>query len=126
MSDLLTFYSETEPWVAAVATTKYGDPVIDAALLADLSPLRRIHRLCAPLLVVHGVNDRNVPVGESRQVAAAARERGVDAQLLLFPDEGHEIARVTGKVRFASAVVDFLTRHLARPAAAACEERRAG
>jgi dipeptidyl aminopeptidase/acylaminoacyl peptidase len=112
MSDLLTFYADTEPWVAAVATPKYGDPVTDAALLAELSPLRRFHRLRAPLLVVHGVNDRNVPVGESRQAAAAARERGVEAQLLLFPDEGHEIARTTGKLRFASAVVDFLTRHL--------------
>jgi dipeptidyl aminopeptidase/acylaminoacyl peptidase len=112
MSDLLTFFAETEPWVAAVATTKYGDPVTDAPLLAELSPLRRFHRLRAPLLVVHGVNDRNVPVGESRQAAAAARERGVEAQLLLFPDEGHEIARTSGKVRFASAVVEFLTRHL--------------
>ena len=111
MSDLLTFYADTEPWVAAVATTKYGDPVIDAELLAELSPLRRFHRLRAPLLVVHGVNDRNVPVGESRQAAAAARERGVETQLLLFPDEGHEIARIAGKVRFASAVVEFLTRH---------------
>jgi dipeptidyl aminopeptidase/acylaminoacyl peptidase len=112
MSDLLTFYADTEPWVAAVATTKYGDPVTDAELLAELSPLRRFHRLRAPLLVVHGVNDRNVPVGESRQAAAAARERGVETQLLLFPDEGHEIARTTGKVRFATAVVDFLNRHL--------------
>ena len=53
-----------------------------------------------------------MPVRESHQAVAAARERGVEAQLLLFPDEGHEIARVTGKVRFASAVVEFLTRHL--------------
>jgi dipeptidyl aminopeptidase/acylaminoacyl peptidase len=112
MSDLLTFYADTEPWVAAVATTKYGDPVTDAELLADLSPLRRFQRLRAPLLIVHGVNDRNVPVGESHQAAAAARERGVEVSLLLFPDEGHEIARTAGKVRFASAVVEFLTRHL--------------
>jgi dipeptidyl aminopeptidase/acylaminoacyl peptidase len=112
MSDLLTFFAGTEPWVAAVATTKYGDPVTDAALLAELSPLRRFHRLRAPLLVVHGVNDRNVPVGESRQAAAAARERGVETQLLLFPDEGHEIAGTSGKVRFASAVMEFLARHL--------------
>ncbi len=125
MSDLLTFYADTEPWVAAVATTKYGDPVTDAELLAELSPLRRFHRLQAPLLVVHGVNDRNVPVGESRQAAAAARERGVETQLLLFPDEGHEIARISGKVRFASAVVDFLTRHLSA-CATASEALRAG
>ncbi|HEX4429056.1 MAG TPA: prolyl oligopeptidase family serine peptidase [Frankiaceae bacterium] len=113
MSDLLTFFADTEPWVAAVATTKYGDPLTDAALLAELSPLRRFQRLRAPLLVVHGVNDRNVPVGESRQAAAAARERGVETQLLLFPDEGHEIARISGKVRFAAAVMEFLARHLA-------------
>ena len=35
MSDLLTFYRDTEPWIAAAAVTKYGDPVRDAALLAE-------------------------------------------------------------------------------------------
>ena len=49
MSDLQTFFADTEPWVAAVATTKYGDPVMDAELLAQLSPLRRFQRLRAPL-----------------------------------------------------------------------------
>ena len=112
MSDLQTFYANTEPWVAAVATPKYGDPRTDADLLADLSPLRRFHRLQAPLLAVHGTNDRNVPVSESEQAVAAALERGVEAELMLFPDEGHEIARPDGKLRFVTAVVDFLTRHL--------------
>lgn len=112
MSDLQTFYANTEPWVAAVATSKYGDPHTDAALLGDLSPLRRFHHLRAPLLVVHGANDRNVPVSESRQAVAAARERGVEAELMLFADEGHEIARPEGRLRFVTAVVDFLTRHL--------------
>ncbi len=112
MSDLQTFYANTEPWVAAVATPKYGDPCTDAELLADLSPLRRFQRLRAPLLAIHGMNDRNVPVSESVQAVDAARERGVEAELLLFPDEGHEIARPEGRLRFVTSVVEFLGRHL--------------
>ncbi len=95
MSDLLTFYARPSPGSPRSRRRSTAIRVTDAALLAELSPLRRFHRLRAPLLVVHGVNDRNVPVSESRQAAAAARERGVEAQLLLFPDEGHEIARVS-------------------------------
>jgi dipeptidyl aminopeptidase/acylaminoacyl peptidase len=112
MSDLLTFYANTEPWIAAVAAPKYGDPVRDAELLADLSPLRRFHRLRAPLLAVHGLNDRNVPVSESSQAIDVARARGIDAELLLFPDEGHEIVAAEGKLRFVTAVVEFLNHHL--------------
>ena len=119
MSDLLTFYANTEPWVAAVAASKYGHPERDADLLADLSPLRRFDRLRSPLLAVHGENDRNVPVSESMQAVQAARERGVEAELMLFPDEGHEIARPEAKLRLAAAVVDFLNRHLAVGAAGA-------
>jgi dipeptidyl aminopeptidase/acylaminoacyl peptidase len=113
MSDLLTFYANTEAWIAAVAVPKYGDPVRDAELLADLSPLRRFHRLRAPLLAVHGMNDRNVPVSESSQAIDVARAKGIDAELLLFPDEGHEIVGAEGKLRFVTAVVGFLKQHLA-------------
>ena len=112
MSDLATFYENTEAWIGAVAVPKYGDPVRDADLLADLSPLRRFHRLRAPLLVVHGMNDRNVPVTESSQAIDVARAHGVDAELLLFPDEGHEIVGHEGKLRFVTAVVEFLIHHL--------------
>jgi dipeptidyl aminopeptidase/acylaminoacyl peptidase len=113
MSDLLTFYAHTEAWIAAVAVPKYGDPIRDAELLADLSPLRRFHRLRAPLLAVHGMNDRNVPVSESSQAIDVARAKGIDAELLLFPDEGHEIVGAEGKLRFVTAVVSFLKEHLA-------------
>ena len=64
MSDLLTFYRDTEPWIAAAAVTKYGDPVHDRALLAGaVAAAPRRARSTAPLLVVHGELDTNVPAG---------------------------------------------------------------
>ncbi|GAB1693345.1 S9 family peptidase [Krasilnikovia sp. M28-CT-15] len=112
MSNFATFYAHTEPWIAAAAVTKYGDPVADAALLHDLSPITRIDRLRAPLLVVHGANDSNVPVIESEQVVAALAERGVPHHYLLFPGEGHELLHRDARAEYLRVTVDWLARHL--------------
>lgn len=112
MSSFSTFYEHTEPWIAAAAVSKYGDPVGDAALLDDLSPLTHIDALRAPLLVVHGENDTNVPVIEAAQVVEALLARGVPHKYLLFPGEGHELLQRSSKATFLRETVDWLAQHL--------------
>ncbi len=112
MSDLATFFARTEPWIAAVSASKYGDPVQDRDLLERVSPLRRVDRLRAPLLVVHGANDRNVPVSESDQIVAALREQHGMVDYELVPDEGHELARPGNKLRFIECATRWLAEHL--------------
>jgi dipeptidyl aminopeptidase/acylaminoacyl peptidase len=112
VADFETFYTYTEPWIAATAVTKYGDPDTDRALLRMLSPLHRMDALAAPLLVVHGTNDTNVPLCEADQTVAAARSRGIECHYLLFEDEGHEVAGLANRILFVRAVLDWLTEHL--------------
>jgi dipeptidyl aminopeptidase/acylaminoacyl peptidase len=112
MADLRTFFSYTEPWIARAAAGKYGDPNSDDALLNELSPLRLIDRLAAPLLVVHGEHDTNVPLVESEQVVQALRERGRSHRLLLFADEGHDIRVGRNRATFVREVVVWVTDHL--------------
>jgi len=112
MSNFATFYRHTEPWIASAAVSKYGDPVTDAELLRDLSPITRIDRLTAPLLIVHGENDSNVPVIEAEQVADALAARGVEHRYLLFPGEGHELLHRSARAEFLRQTVDWLTGHL--------------
>jgi dipeptidyl aminopeptidase/acylaminoacyl peptidase len=112
MSNFATFYEHTEPWIASAAVSKYGDPVTDAELLHDLSPMTRIDRLRTPLMVVHGENDSNVPVIEAEQVVAALAERGVPHKYLLFPDEGHELLHRSARALYLRETVDWLTQHL--------------
>lgn len=116
MSNFATFYEHTEPWIAAAAVSKYGDPRADAELLRDLSPITRIDRLRAPLMVVHGENDSNVPVVEAEQVVAALTERGVEHRYLLFPGEGHELLHRASRAEYLRETLDWLTRHLGVPA----------
>lgn len=108
MSDLSTFYRNTEAWIAAAAYPKYGHPISDRDLLDQLSPLLRVDSLTAPLLLVHGGNDTNVPVGESDQMAQALRERGRTVRYLVFDDDGHEIAKRENRAALANAVRDWL------------------
>ena len=110
MSDLTTFYRNTEHWIADGAYTKYGHPVSDRELLERLSPLRRVDALTAPLLVVHGVHDTNVPASESQQIVDALRVAGRDVRYLLFSDDGHEIAKRENRATLAATISEWLNR----------------
>jgi dipeptidyl aminopeptidase/acylaminoacyl peptidase len=108
MSDLGTFYRNTDPWVAAEAYPKYGHPVNDRDLLDRLSPLLRVEALTAPLLLVHGGMDTNVPVGESRQMFEAMRNLGRRAECLIFDDDGHAIVKRENRAVLVKTIGEWL------------------
>ncbi len=112
MSDLLTFYRDTEAWIAAAAVSKYGDPAHDQGLLAELSPLNHAAQIDAPLLVVHGELDTNVPLGEARQMVARLRELGRPVEYLELAGEGHEYRRASSRLELLRVLTDFLSRTL--------------
>jgi dipeptidyl aminopeptidase/acylaminoacyl peptidase len=113
MSDFATFYAGTEPWIAESAAHKYGHPEHDRDLLHSLSPMTRIDALRVPVLTVHGEHDTNVPLGESEQFVRAARERGLEAELLLLRNEGHDFLRADSRRIFRRAAADWIERHVA-------------
>jgi dipeptidyl aminopeptidase/acylaminoacyl peptidase len=108
MSDLNTWYRNTEPWIAAAAYPKYGHPISDRDLLEQLSPLLRAHALTAPLLLVHGANDTNVPPSESEQMFEALRSMNRKVELLMFDDDGHEIDKRENRSVLVKAMREWL------------------
>ena len=112
MVNFFTFFEHTEPWMAAISTTEYGDPKTQPDLLRDLSPLGKLDRIKTPLMVQHGANDTNVPVVEAEQIVASLKGRGVPVEYILFPDEGHGWRKVANRVRSTTALALFFRRHL--------------
>ncbi|KHO24241.1 peptidase S9 [Mycolicibacterium setense] len=110
MSDLNTFYRTTEPWIAAASYPEYGHPVADHDLLERLSPLPRAEAVIAPLLLVHGGNDTNVPPDESRQMFEALEALGRTVELLIFDDDGHEIAKRENRAVLVDAAARWLSK----------------
>ena len=112
MSDLRTFYEYTEPWIASASVSKYGHPERDSELLRDLSPLGKMDRLAAPLLIVHGENDSNVPIHEAEQLVEALTALGRPHRYLMFPNEGHELLTRANRELFIEESVGWLSHHL--------------
>jgi dipeptidyl aminopeptidase/acylaminoacyl peptidase len=108
MSDLNTWYRNTEPWIAAAAYPKYGHPIGDRDLLEQLSPLARVDALTAPLLLVHGANDTNVPFGESQQMFEALKSLNRKVELLMFDDDGHDIDKRENRAVLVKAMCEWL------------------
>ena len=108
MSHMLTFYAETEPWIAAAAVTKYGHPQHDQKFLRSISPLTRAEKIDVPLLVVHGELDTNVPIGEAHRIVAALRELGRPVDYLELAGEGHEYRRADSRLLLIETMRAFL------------------
>jgi dipeptidyl aminopeptidase/acylaminoacyl peptidase len=107
-----TFFAQSEPWMAAISTVEYGDPATQADLLARLSPIHKLDRIKAALMVQHGANDTNVPVVEAEQIVQSLKARGVPVEYVLFPDEGHGWRKVPNRVRSITEMVEFFRKHL--------------
>lgn len=107
-----TFFAHTQPWMAAISTVEYGDPVTQKDLLRALSPINKLDRVKTPLIVLHGANDTNVPVVEAEQIATSLKARGVPVQYVKFPDEGHGWRKLANRVSSTEAIVNFFGKHL--------------
>ena len=109
--NFLTFFAHTQPWMAAVSTSEYGDPETQRDLLERLSPINRLDRAKTPLLVLHGANDTNVPLVEAEQMVDELRKRGVEVESVIFPDEGHGFTKTANRTRAAVETVRWFARH---------------
>lgn len=107
-----TFFSHSTPWMGAVSTGEYGDPATQRELLRKLSPIHKLDRVRAAMLVMHGANDTNVPVIEAEQVVGRLRERGLEVDYVLFPDEGHGWRKDANRVRSTLELTRFFRKHL--------------
>jgi len=96
---------------------RMGDPVEDAELWRDRSPIFFADRIRAPLLVLAGANDVRCPADEAEQIARAVRANGGVAELHIYPDEGHGFRRRENEIDAHRRTTEFLLRHLspARP-----------
>ncbi len=95
ISNFVTFLENTQSYRRDLRRVEYGDERDPAqrAKLMDISPLRRIAEIKAPLFVVQGANDPRVPKSEADQIVKAIRARGGTAWYLVGENEGHGFAK---------------------------------
>ena len=87
----------------------------DPQRMREQSPQAVVGQVTTPTLVIHSEDDLRCPLGQGERYYAALKRNGVDAELLIFPGENHELSR-SGRPRHRlqrfDAVLDWWARHL--------------
>jgi dipeptidyl aminopeptidase/acylaminoacyl peptidase len=93
-----------------LAETYGGGPLDPAARTAmeRSSPLNFAARWSTPVLLTHGTDDDVVDVSQSLAALALLEDRGLARGLLLLPGEGHRPAGAAGRMRWWTAVTEWL------------------
>jgi dipeptidyl aminopeptidase/acylaminoacyl peptidase len=112
VANFVTFLENTGPWRRKLRESEYGSLEHDREFLEQISPIRSVDRIAAPLFVVHGANDPRVPVGEAEQIVAALRARDVPVEYLRFADEGHGLVKRANRLIAYPAIARFLDTYV--------------
>ena len=112
IANFVTFLENTGPWRRRQREAEYGSLEHHRALLEEISPIRKVDRIAAPLMVIHGANDPRVPIGETEQIVASLRQRGRPVEYLRFEDEGHGLAKLRNRLVAYPQIDAFLRVHL--------------
>lgn len=110
--NFLTHLLATGPWGRQQRVAEYGDPVVMREALERFSPINRIDRMKAPLLLVHANRDPRVPIGESETVYSCLSGLHHPCEYLRIDHEGHGFARVENRRKVFSAFARFLEENL--------------
>jgi dipeptidyl aminopeptidase/acylaminoacyl peptidase len=117
IANFVTFLEHTGPWRRHLREAEYGSLEHDRDFLEEISPINKVERIRAPLLVIHGANDPRVPIGEAEQMVGRLRALGRTVEFIRLEDEGHQIAKLKNKLAIYPRVSAFLRLHLMGEAA---------
>ncbi|MFY9550923.1 MAG: S9 family peptidase [Thermoanaerobaculia bacterium] len=101
----------------------FGDPYTNRAAYEDHSPITFIRNCRTPTLVLHGENDSGVPIGQGYEFYTGLKEIGVEAELVVYPREGHSIQERGHQEDLQHRVLAWFDRHLKQDGGSARKAR---
>jgi dipeptidyl aminopeptidase/acylaminoacyl peptidase len=119
LTDLERMFETTMPHFRTELMEKnLGTPEENPELYRERSPVEYAANLSCPLLMVHGVNDRRVPVEQARLYRDRLTELGYeegetgDFEYVELGEEGHASSDIDQKIRLFRVLDDFLDRRV--------------
>jgi dienelactone hydrolase len=105
-------FDDSTPESRAIARLRIGDPEVDRGALDAVSPVKHADRAGAPLLIAHGRQDTRVLYNHSEEMVEARRAAGRPVESMAFDNEGHGFTWQHNRIRFYTALLNFLDRHI--------------
>ena len=92
--------------------TMMGDPRANAEAFRLASPVFRVTRQAAPILLIHGEDDTTVPIQQSRSLQRALKEAGKPVDLVVLKGDDHHLSSTASRTLMLESMFTFLDRWL--------------
>ncbi|MCC7477064.1 S9 family peptidase [bacterium] len=112
IANFISFLENTAPYRRPLREAEYGYLEADRDFLVQASPINKVDKIKAPLLILQGANDPRVPLSEAQQMYDALRARNHDVDLIVFPDEGHGWQKIENRAIAWQREVEFLSQRM--------------
>ncbi|MGF7149803.1 dipeptidyl aminopeptidase/acylaminoacyl peptidase [Sphingomonas zeicaulis] len=93
-------------------TSYFGLPPTAIAQMDASSPMRAVDRVTVPVLVLHGQEDRRVPIGQGLGFYRGLRLLGKDATMIAYPREPHRIFEFEHQLDMQRRILAWYDAHL--------------
>lgn len=88
-----------------------GKPWENPEAYRKWSPMNYVRDFKTPMMVIHGANDFRVPLDQGIAMFQALRRTGIDAKLVVYPDEDHFVNRPVNRKFWYDTVVEWLDKY---------------
>lgn len=89
-----------------------GDPKIDLEQMKAVSPALQATKFRAPVLLIHGDKDDNVPIDQSQRMEKALQAAGKQVHFVTVSGEGHNFSKRASDIKAMSEMETFFATHL--------------
>lgn len=89
-----------------------GDPKENQAKFEEISPIYHVEKIKSPVFVIHGKDDSNVSIKQSKKLQSELKKHGVEHETYFVPWEGHNIFDLKKRVKTYQMITDFLDKHM--------------
>jgi dipeptidyl aminopeptidase/acylaminoacyl peptidase len=89
-----------------------GTPWDDIDAVHRWSPLSHTENINTPTLVIHGEKDYRVVVTQGLALYGILKQKGVEARLVYYPDEGHWIETPRNSIHWYAEFLSWLERYI--------------
>jgi dipeptidyl aminopeptidase/acylaminoacyl peptidase len=89
-----------------------ADPATPGGAYFERSPVMFASKVRTPTLLTAGLQDRCTPPGQAVELYRALREHGVEAEVAVYPQEGHGVRQMPALFDFCARMVGWFERFM--------------
>ena len=110
-SDFFSLYG-TSYIRASLRVSTPDSPYYNRKWYDDHSPITLIRNCRTPTLVIHGITDRGVPVGQGYEFYNGLKDVGVETEMVVYPREGHNLQEYAHQLDVQKRVLAWFDKYL--------------